>query len=95
MTNYSGIEWLKRQLGEEYNVHILPFEDVRAYHIDASMFIPKPGIVVFNPNLNFKDFGMFERAGWKVSLLMSGAVKSFACFQLSLCLASFMEPIKK
>ena len=70
MTNYSGIEWLKQQLGEECNIHILPFEDVWVQHIDASIFIPKPGIVVFNPNLNFKDYGIFERAGWNVNLLM-------------------------
>ena len=66
MTNYSGIEWVQRQLGGTYKVHILNFLDRHAFHIDASMFIPRPGVVVLNPKLQFSDCDFFERAGWKV-----------------------------
>ena len=45
VTNYSGIKWLKRHLGEKYNVHILSFKDPNPMHIDATFNIIGPGLV--------------------------------------------------
>ena len=39
VTNQFGIEWMRRHLGEEYNVHVLDFQDKNAMHIDGT-FVP-------------------------------------------------------
>lgn len=39
VTNQFGIEWMKRHLGKEYNVHVLDFQDKNAMHIDGT-FVP-------------------------------------------------------
>ena len=71
MTNYGGIEWVQRQLGDTYKVHTLTFPTSRnAMHIDASMLVPKPGIVVFNPEWKCTSLDIFEKAGWKVRTLL-------------------------
>ncbi len=66
VTNYFGIEWMQRLLGDSYRIHTLDFLNIYALHIDASLFIPRPGIVVFNPTLSCQNVNFFEKAGWKV-----------------------------
>ena len=39
VTNWGGVEWLRRHLAPEYRVHHLNFMDPYAVHIDAS-FVP-------------------------------------------------------
>ena len=39
VTNHAGVEWLKRHLSPEYNVHKLNCDDAYAFHIDAT-FMP-------------------------------------------------------
>lgn len=68
VTNFSGIEWIKRTLGSDYRIHVLAFNRPHAMHIDAFINIPKPGIVIINanPDKEFTYKGFFEDSGWKV-----------------------------
>ena len=45
-----GIEWMKRHLGDKYNLHTLSFQDPNPMHIDATFSIVGPGLVVTNPD---------------------------------------------
>ena len=49
VTNLFGIEWLKRHLGDEYNIHILDFQDRNAMHIDGTFIPLGPGKILVNP----------------------------------------------
>lgn len=66
VTNHSGIKWLKQHLGEKYKLHVMYFDDTEAMHIDASVVVPKPGIVLLNPDKKTPQQEIFEKAGWKV-----------------------------
>ena len=67
VTNLSGIKWLQQHLGDDYNFHTIFFEnDAMAMHLDASILIPKPGVVVFNTERKSNKRDFFEKAGWKV-----------------------------
>ena len=71
VTNFGGIEWLRRHLGDDYKIHVIsPFLQTHAKHIDTTMAIPKPGIVLLNYNIQqeFEQRKMFEDAQWKVNL---------------------------
>ncbi len=68
VTNYFGIEWVKRHLEGRYNVHILSFKDPNPMHIDATFNIIGPGLVITNPDRPCNQIDTFQRAGWKVSL---------------------------
>jgi hypothetical protein len=48
VTNYTGIEWMQRHLGDEYRIHILNFE--------VLVFVPafEPGEVVLLTMINSK-----------------------------------------
>ena len=63
MTNLSGIEWMRRHLGDEYRVHTLSFTDPNPMHIDATFNIIGPGLVITNPDRPFHQKAMFEKAG--------------------------------
>eukprot|EP00953_Heterococcus_sp_UTEX-ZZ885_P026909 14496-Heterococcus_DN1.PRE.1 len=39
VTNDFGIEWMRRHLGSNYNIHVLDFQDKNAMHIDGT-FVP-------------------------------------------------------
>lgn len=43
VTNYFGIEWMRRHLGEEYRLHLLTFKDPNPMHIDATFNTIAPG----------------------------------------------------
>ncbi|DBA00926.1 TPA: hypothetical protein N0F65_006126 [Lagenidium giganteum] len=49
VTNNFGIEWLRRHLGEEYNIHVLDFQDRNAMHIDGTFVPLMPGKLLANP----------------------------------------------
>ena len=66
VTNYMGIEWLRRHLEPDYNVHILSFDDPNPMHIDATLSIIGPGLVLTNPDRPCHQIDMFTKAGWKV-----------------------------
>ncbi|KAK3710666.1 hypothetical protein QZH41_011008, partial [Actinostola sp. cb2023] len=66
VTNYMGIEWMSRHLGDQYNLHILSFDDPNPMHIDATFYIIGPGLVLSNPDRPCHQIHMFRKAGWKV-----------------------------
>jgi len=49
VTNRFGIEWLQRHLGDNYQVHILDFNDPHAMHIDSTFVPLAPGKLLINP----------------------------------------------
>jgi len=49
VTNRFGIEWVRRQLGEDYRVHELKFNDPHPMHIDATLTPLAPGKLLINP----------------------------------------------
>ena len=65
VTNSFGIEWLSRHLGDDYRIHVCPFNDTRPMHIDASLMPLAPGKVLVNPDRvpevpeQFKDWDVF------------------------------------
>lgn len=50
VTNYMGIEWMRRHLGPDYKIHIISFKDPNPMHIDATFNIIGPGLVLSNPD---------------------------------------------
>jgi glycine amidinotransferase len=48
-TNDAGIEWVRRHLGEDYNVHVLLSRDPKALHIDTTFVPLAPGKALINP----------------------------------------------
>ena len=58
---------MKQHLGDEYNIHTMYFDNaISAMHIDGSILIPKPGIVVLNAEKLTTQTDIFLKAGWKV-----------------------------
>jgi len=49
VTNLSGIEWMRRHLGNEYRVHMIQFDDPTAMHIDVNFLPLCPGKALANP----------------------------------------------
>ncbi len=49
VTNRFGIEWVRRHLGPDYNVHVLEVNDSHPMHIDATFMPLAPGKVLVNP----------------------------------------------
>ena len=49
VTNWFGIEWMRRHLGDDYNVHVLDFQDKNAMHIDGTFVPLMPGKILANP----------------------------------------------
>jgi glycine amidinotransferase len=43
VTNEFGIEWMRRHLGSDYNIHVLDFQDKNAMHIDGTFIPLAPG----------------------------------------------------
>lgn len=64
VTNWSGIEWLKRILGPQYRVHIYEFDDSAPMHIDTTILPLAPGRVLVNPDWTSRLPDIF--AGWEV-----------------------------
>lgn len=66
VTNFMGIEWMRRHLAPTYNVHEISFKDPNPMHIDATFNIIGPGLVIANPDRPCNQIDMFKRAGWKI-----------------------------
>lgn len=49
VTNNFGIEWMRRHLGPDYNIHVLDFQDKNAMHIDGTFIPLAPGKLLVNP----------------------------------------------
>jgi glycine amidinotransferase len=49
VTNNFGIEWMRRHLGSQYNIHVLDFQDKNAMHIDGTFIPLAPGKLLVNP----------------------------------------------
>ena len=66
-TNLFGIEWLKRHLGDEYNVHTVEFDDYRAIHIDATFVPLAPGKLLVNPDRPIKELpDVIRNSDWEL-----------------------------
>lgn len=66
MTNNFGIEWMKRHLGDIYNIHLLSFDNPNVMHIDTTVYPIGPGLLIVNPDRPCHQIDMFHKAGWKV-----------------------------
>ena len=67
VTNKLGIQWVKRHLAPKgIRVHTLEFEDHNPMHIDTTLYIPKPGVVLSNIKRPCHQIDRFKKAGWKV-----------------------------
>jgi glycine amidinotransferase len=49
VTNRTGIEWLRRHLGDRFRVHEVVFDDRHPMHINATFLPLRPGTVLVNP----------------------------------------------
>ncbi|MFY1671037.1 amidinotransferase [Plantactinospora sp. WMMB334] len=49
VTNMMGIEWLRREIGDEYQVHVVELADDHPMHIDASLMPLAPGKLLIHP----------------------------------------------
>lgn len=50
VTNAMGIEWVRRHLGDDYEVHELQLADDHPMHIDASLMPLAPGKLLIHPD---------------------------------------------
>ncbi|XP_032712493.1 glycine amidinotransferase, mitochondrial [Lontra canadensis] len=66
VTNYLGIEWMRRHLAPDYRVHIISFKDPNPMHIDATFNIIGPGLVLSNPDRPCDQIDLFKKAGWTI-----------------------------
>ncbi|XP_030649995.1 glycine amidinotransferase, mitochondrial [Chanos chanos] len=66
VTNFMGIEWMRRHLGPTYKIHIISFKDPNPMHIDATFNIIGPGLVLSNPDRPCHQIEMFKKADWTV-----------------------------
>ncbi|HRX78085.1 MAG: amidinotransferase [Planctomycetaceae bacterium] len=55
VTNESGIEWLRRHLGADYQVHVIKSRSPQAMHIDTTLMPLAPGKVLVNPDWVDRD----------------------------------------
>jgi glycine amidinotransferase len=64
VTNEFGIEWLRRYIGDEYQIHVLEFADSHPMHIDATLMPIAPGKLLINPERVLEIPRLFK--GWDV-----------------------------
>ena len=64
-----GIKWLQQHLGEQYKIHVLSFRDYNPRHIDATINIIGPGLLITNPDHPCDQQEIFEKAGTIKNLL--------------------------
>ena len=69
VTNYFGIEWMRRHLEGRYNLHVLSFNNSNPMHIDGTFNPIGPGLVLVNPDRPCDQLDMFKKAGWKVFIV--------------------------
>ena len=61
-----GIEWMRRHLGDKYNLHVLSFFDESPMHIDATLVFLRPGLILSNPERPCQQEEFFTKNGWKI-----------------------------
>ncbi|XP_072888905.1 glycine amidinotransferase, mitochondrial isoform X2 [Hemitrygon akajei] len=66
VTNFLGIEWMRRHLTPTYRVHTISFRDPNPMHIDATFNIIGPGLVLSNPDRPCHQIDIFKKAGWTI-----------------------------
>ncbi|XP_013915603.1 PREDICTED: glycine amidinotransferase, mitochondrial isoform X1 [Thamnophis sirtalis] len=66
VTNFMGIEWMRRHLAPDYRVHTISFKDPNPMHIDATFNIIGPGLVLSNPDRPCNEIDLFKKAGWTI-----------------------------
>ncbi|MBI5299333.1 MAG: amidinotransferase [Deltaproteobacteria bacterium] len=49
VTNRKGIEWLEKFLGDAYHVHVIDVPNAHRMHIDTTLTLLKPGLLLANP----------------------------------------------
>lgn len=64
VTNQLGIDWLRRELGSEFNLHIYSFDDVSPMHIDTTLLPLSAGKLLVNPAWVSKIPDFFQN--WEV-----------------------------
>jgi glycine amidinotransferase len=64
VTNDFGINWLRRHLGEDYTIHVLPVTDSHPMHIDATLMPLAPGKALVNAERIGKLPDMFK--SWEI-----------------------------
>ncbi len=50
VTNAIGIEWVRRHIGSEFNIHEVEFDDENPMHIDTTIVPLAPGKLMINPS---------------------------------------------
>lgn len=50
VTNRTGVEWVRRHIGDEYKVHEIAFSDDTPMHIDTTIVPLAPGKLLINPS---------------------------------------------
>ena len=67
VTNKSGIEWMRRYLGDEYRVHEVKTKCRQAIHIDTTFMPMAPGKLVYNPMfMDYEAIPQFVREQWEI-----------------------------
>uniref|UniRef100_U3I6G0 Glycine amidinotransferase n=1 Tax=Anas platyrhynchos platyrhynchos TaxID=8840 RepID=U3I6G0_ANAPP len=64
VTNYMGIEWMRRHLAPDYRVHVISFKDPNPMHIDATFNIIGPGLVLSNPDRPCYQVRLQQNRNW-------------------------------
>jgi len=64
VTNEFGVDWLRRHLGDGYQVHVFEFHDAHPMHIDATLLPVAPGKLLVNPERVPEVPRLFK--GWDV-----------------------------
>jgi glycine amidinotransferase len=74
VTNQSGIDWVARHIGPEYEIHVLEVTDPAPMHIDASFMPLAPGKLLLNPHRVASLPAMFD--AWEVRFAPEPALPS-------------------
>jgi len=66
-TNYCGIEWVKRHLGDRYRIHTLKTCSTQPMHMDTTFMPLCPGKLLINPNfIRREDLPDFMLKSWEI-----------------------------
>ena len=68
VSNRFGADWLQRQIGPDFRIHEIAFDEATPMHIDTSLVPVRPGLVLVNPARPCRGGGMapFHANGWRV-----------------------------
>jgi glycine amidinotransferase len=68
VSNRFGADWLQRQLGADFRIHPIVFDERTPMHIDTSLVPVRPGVVLVNPDRPCRGAGLdpFLANGWRI-----------------------------